>query len=84
MDLGIKSLAVLSTGQVVPNPRHLGCALRALRCAGRQASRRRGPNRRTRTVASNRWRKTKERIAALHGVRVVRTGDLHGLVRAGA
>jgi len=84
VDLGIKSLAVLSTGQVVPNPRHLGCALRALRCAGRQASRRRGPNRRTRTVASNRWRKTKERIAALHGVRVVRTGDLHGLVRAGA
>jgi putative transposase len=66
VDLGIKSLAVLSTSEVVPNPRHLDCALRALRRAGRQASRRRGPDRRTRTVPSNRWRKTKERIAALH------------------
>jgi putative transposase len=66
VDLGIKSLAVLSTGEVVPNPRHLDCALRALCRAGRQASRRRGPDRRTRTAPSNRWRKTKERIAALH------------------
>jgi putative transposase len=66
VDLGIKSLAVLSTGQVVPNPRHLDGVLRALRRAGRQASRRRGPDRRTHTAPSNRWRRTKERIAALH------------------
>ena len=31
VDLGIKSLAVLSTGQVVPNPRHLDAVLTALR-----------------------------------------------------
>ena len=80
MDLGIKSLAVLSTGQVVPNSRHLDGALGALRCAGRQASRRGGPDRRIRTAPSNRWRKTKERIAALHtGVGNARRDGLHKL-----
>jgi putative transposase len=44
VDLGITSLAVLSTGQVVPNPRHLDGALRALRRTQRQASGRRGPD----------------------------------------
>ena len=39
VDLGIKSLAVLSTGQVVSNPRHLDAALTALRRVQRQASR---------------------------------------------
>ena len=39
VDRGIKSLAVLSTGQVVPNPRHLDAALRALRRTQRRASR---------------------------------------------
>lgn len=66
VDLGIKSLAVLSTGEVVPNPRHLDSALRGLRRTQRQASRRRGPDRRTRTTASKRWRTTKARVAALH------------------
>ena len=66
VDLGITSLAVLSTGEVVPNPRHLDAALTALRRTQRQASRRRGPDRRTRTVPSNRWAKTKARVAALH------------------
>jgi putative transposase len=66
VDLGITSLAVLSTGQVVSNPRHLDAALTALRRVQRQAARRRGPDRRTRTVASNRWAKTKARVAALH------------------
>jgi putative transposase len=80
VDLGIKSLAVLSTGQVVPNPHHLDCALRALRRAGRQASRRRGPDRRTRTAPSNRWRKTKARVAALHTrVANARRDGLHKL-----
>jgi putative transposase len=79
-DLGIKSLAVLSTGQVVPNPRHLDGALRALRRTQRQASRRRGPDRRTRTVPSNRWRKTKARISALHTrVSNARRDGLHKL-----
>ncbi len=79
VDLGITSLAVLSTGQTVPNPRHLDRALRALRRAQRTCSRRRGPDRRTPQVPSNRWRKAKARVTALQieykapgaGVRVV-------------
>jgi len=79
-DLGITSLAVLSTGQVVPNPRHLYAALTALRRVQRQASRRRGPDRRTRTVGSNRWAKTKARVAALHTrVANARRDGLHKL-----
>ncbi|MGH3836470.1 MAG: IS607 family element RNA-guided endonuclease TnpB [Pseudonocardiaceae bacterium] len=66
VDLGIKSLAVLSTGEVVPNPRHLDGALTALRRTQRRCSRRRGPHRRTRAAPSNRWRKAKDRVAALH------------------
>ena len=80
VDLGIKSLAVLSTGQVVPNPRHLDAALTALRRVQRQASRRRGPDRATRTVGSNRWAKTKARVAALHTrVANARRDGLHKL-----
>jgi putative transposase len=80
VDLGITSLAVLSTGQVVPNPRHLDAALTALRRTQRQASRRRGPDRATRTAGSNRWHKTKARIAALHTrVANARRDGLHKL-----
>jgi putative transposase len=80
VDLGITSLAVLSTGQVVPNPRHLDRALRALRRTQRQAARRRGPDRHTRTVGSSRWRKTKARVAALHTrVGSARRDGLHKL-----
>ena len=50
----------------MPNPRHLDGALRALRRTQRQAARRRGPDRRTRAAASNRWRKTTARVSALH------------------
>ncbi|MGH3810862.1 MAG: IS607 family element RNA-guided endonuclease TnpB, partial [Pseudonocardiaceae bacterium] len=66
VDLGIKSLAVLSTGETVPNPRHLDGALRALRRAQRTCSRRRGPDRRTSQVPSDRWRKAKARVTVLH------------------
>jgi putative transposase len=66
VDLGIKSLAVLSTGEVVPNPRHLDTALAGLRRAQRRCSRRRGPDKRTRTKPSNRWIKAKARVTALH------------------
>jgi putative transposase len=41
VDLGIKSLAVLSTGEVIANPRHLEVAHRELRRLQRQAARRR-------------------------------------------
>lgn len=66
VDLGIKSLAVLSTGEVVPNPRHLDAALTTLRRMQRMCSRRRGPDKRTKTKPSNRWIKAKARITALH------------------
>ena len=46
VDLGITNLAVLSTGECVPNPRHLGRSLRRLRSAARTLSRRVGPDRR--------------------------------------
>lgn len=66
VDLGIKSLAVLSTGEVVPNPRHLDGALIALRRTQRTCARRRGPDRRTRVEPSNRWSKAKARVSELH------------------
>lgn len=80
VDLGIKSLAVLSTGEVVPNPRHLDGALAVLRRAQRKCSRRRGPDRRTRVEPSNRWRKANAKVSALH-VRVTnqRRDGLHQL-----
>jgi putative transposase len=63
VDLGVKSLAVLSTGEIIANPRHLEVAQRELRRLQRQASRRIGPDKRTRRAPSQRWRKTQARIA---------------------
>jgi putative transposase len=57
VDLGIKTLAVLSTGEVIENPRHLGKALRKVRRLSRTVSRRRRPDRHTRQQPSNRWRR---------------------------
>jgi putative transposase len=80
VDLGIKSLAVLSTGEVVPNPRHLDIALRTLRRWQRQAARRTGPDRRTRQAPSARWRRTQARITRLHTrVANARRDGLHKL-----
>lgn len=80
VDLGVKSLAVLSTGETVPNPRHLETALRELRRLQRQAARRSGPDRRTRRVPSNRWRKSQARITRLHAaVANARRDGLHKL-----
>jgi putative transposase len=66
VDLGITSLAVLSTGQTVPNPRHLDRAQKALRRAQRACSRRRGPDRRTRQEPSQRWRTARARADRIH------------------
>jgi putative transposase len=66
VDLGVKSLAVFSTGEVIANPRHLEVAQRELRRLQRQACRRTGPDKRTRRAPSQRWRKTQARIARLH------------------
>src|SRR5215472_1847571 len=47
IDLGIKSLATLSDGEVIPNPRHLKRRLKKLKCLQRVVSRRKkgGKNR---------------------------------------
>lgn len=57
VDLGIKTLATLSTGAVIGNPRHLNGALRKVRRLSRTVSRRQGPDRRTGRQASNRWKR---------------------------
>ncbi|MEO6084564.1 MAG: IS607 family element RNA-guided endonuclease TnpB, partial [Umezawaea sp.] len=80
VDLGIKSLAVLSTGEVIANPRHLEVAQRELRRLQRQAARRIGPDRRTRRQPSRRWRITHARITKLHtAVANARRDGLHKL-----
>ncbi|MEV0703938.1 IS607 family element RNA-guided endonuclease TnpB [Saccharopolyspora sp. NPDC050389] len=80
VDLGITSLAVLSTGEVIANPKHLEAALCELQRLQRQASRRQGPDRRTGGKPSNRWRKTQARIARLHvKVANARRDGLHKL-----
>jgi putative transposase len=80
VDLGVKSLAVLSTGETIPNPQHLETALRELRRLQRQAARRVGPDRRTRRQPSARWRKTQARISRLHTqVANARRDGLHKL-----
>ena len=56
-DLGIKTLAVLSDGTVVDNPRHFNTAQHKLRRTSRTVSRRQGPDRRTSQAPSNRWRR---------------------------
>ncbi|MEO6081986.1 MAG: IS607 family element RNA-guided endonuclease TnpB, partial [Umezawaea sp.] len=80
VDLGIKFLAVLSTGEVIANPRHLEVAQRELRRLQRQAARRTGPDRRTRQQPSQRWQRTQARIAKLHtAVANARRDGLHQL-----
>jgi putative transposase len=80
VDLGVKSLAVLSTGEVIANPRHLEVAQRELRRLHRQAARRTGPDRRTRRQPSQRWQRTQARIAKLHtAVANARRDGLHQL-----
>jgi putative transposase len=80
VDLGIKALAVLSTGEEVANPRHMSGALRKLRRLSRVASRRRGPDRRTRQEPSNRWRRASAALGRAQGrVADQRKDGLHKL-----
>ncbi|MFE3983422.1 IS607 family element RNA-guided endonuclease TnpB [Nocardia tengchongensis] len=66
VDLGVKSLAVLSNGERISNPRCLDRAQQELRRLQRQSARRRGPDRRRASVPSRRWMQTRARIATLH------------------
>ena len=67
IDLGVKTLAVLSTGEEIPNPRHLGTSLRKVRRLSRTVSRRRGPDRRTRRQPSNRWARASVALGKAQG-----------------
>ena len=58
VDLGVKNLATLSDGHVIPNPRALGTKLKALRKAQQALSRK--------VKGSARREKAKERVARLH------------------
>ncbi|MDS1272700.1 IS607 family element RNA-guided endonuclease TnpB, partial [Lipingzhangella sp. LS1_29] len=66
VDLGITSLAVLSDGTVVDNPRHVNTAQRKLRRTSRTVSRRQGPDRRTGQAPSNRWRRANTARNTVH------------------
>jgi putative transposase len=80
VDLGVRSLAVLSTGQVIPNPQHLEAVQRQLRRLQRQAARRTGPDRRSGRVPSRRWQRTQAKITRLHTkVAYARRDGLHQL-----
>jgi putative transposase len=80
VDLGIKALAVLSTGEQIPNPRHLSGALRKLRRLSRAMARRQGPGRLVRQEPSNRWRRASAALGRAHGrVADQRKDGLHKL-----
>jgi len=75
IDVGIKTLAVLSTGEEIPNPRHLRRSLRKVRRLSRTVSRRRGPDRRARRQPSNRWRHASAALGKAQGRVADQRGD---------
>jgi putative transposase len=80
VDVGIKHLAVLSTGELVANPRHLGGAQRVLGGLGRALSRKQGPDRRTGRRPSHRWQRAANRLGRAHArVANLRRDGLHKL-----
>ncbi|MEU0156067.1 IS607 family element RNA-guided endonuclease TnpB [Micromonospora fulviviridis] len=80
VDVGIKHLAVLSTGELVSNPRHLNVAQRRLRALGRAMSRKIGPDERTGRRPSKRWQRACARLGRAHArVAHLRNDGLHKL-----
>ncbi|MEW2331725.1 IS607 family element RNA-guided endonuclease TnpB [Micromonospora chersina] len=80
VDVGIKHLAVLSTGELVPNPRHLQQAERRLRALNRALSRKAGPDRRVGRRPSRRWQQASTRLARAHArIANLRRDGLHKL-----
>ena len=70
VDLGIKTLAVLSTGEQIPNPRHSNSAARKVARLSRRVSRRIGPHdpaTKTRRPPSSRWRAATSALAKAQG-----------------
>jgi putative transposase len=64
VDLGVSALAVLSTGERVPNPKHLSCYQRRITRCQRELSRRHGPAQGRKP--SKRWTRSKARLGRLH------------------
>jgi IS605 OrfB family transposase len=80
VDVGIKHLAVLSTGELVPNPRHLVAARQRMRALGRALSRKTGPDRRLGRRPSKRWERAAARLGRAHArVGNLRRDGLHQL-----
>ena len=80
VDVGIKHLAILSTGELVDNPRHLANAQRRLRSLGRALSHKQGPDRRTGRRPSKRWERAAARLGRTHArVAHLRRDGLHKL-----
>lgn len=64
VDIGVSSLAVLSTGEMVPNPGHLSRHQRRITRAQHELSRRAGPGKGRQP--SKRWLRSKTRLGKLH------------------
>ncbi|MGW5666399.1 IS607 family element RNA-guided endonuclease TnpB [Micromonospora sp. NPDC003776] len=80
VDVGITHLAVLSTGELVPNPGHLDAARVRLRALGRAVSRKQGPERTAGVNPSKRWRRAAGRLRTAHArVANLRRDGLHKL-----
>ena len=82
VDVGVRHLAVLSDGRLVPNPAPLLQAQRRLRSLDRQLARRRGPRAPDGSwrAPSAGWRQTRRRLAREHArVANVRHNSLHHL-----
>lgn len=80
VDVGIRHLAVLSTGELIPNPRHLSAAQTRLRTLGRALSRKQGPDRRSGRRPSKRWQRAADRLVRAHArVANLRRDGLHKL-----
>ncbi|MEU9828878.1 IS607 family element RNA-guided endonuclease TnpB [Micromonospora chersina] len=80
VDVGVRCLAVLSTGGVEPNPRHLDHAMRRLRKLARRMSRRVGPDRSSGQRPSNRWESTRLQLMRANArVANLRRDGLHKL-----
>ena len=80
VDVGIKHLAVLSTGELIDNPRHLVTAQQRMRSLGRALSRKTSPDRRTGRRASKRWERATARLSRAHArVANLRRDGLHKL-----
>ncbi|MDF3303577.1 IS607 family element RNA-guided endonuclease TnpB [Rhodococcus sp. T2V] len=80
VDVGVKHLAALSTGEMIDNPKHARKQAKQLRSLGRRASRQVGPDRRTGQQPSRRWLRTQGQIRAVH-IRIAnsRRDHLHKL-----